>query len=421
MNILQPVNQSKRQFIIIGLITVLLIMACFTTACLQPKPSDEVPKLEFTPEPTPPAESTPTPAPPSEEVPQKEDALAYGPYWGGVFSTRMIGKDEGPYIDMIIDIPVKKEPLYDYFPVLDVKYNKIDTETVKEIADYLLGDNYTSNETSSNEYFSASSADGGFGLSFWYDTNEYSHLKYFSEDYYYEPVMLLERGLKSTYDYIAESSIAYDFVRTVSRDYVTNQKFLGKVIPKDMTNLDEIDLDELEDCIIVRYSPIYRFNYDWMDGVMFYEPATVVMSTEERIDKIESAIYDPSNPLSAEYIEVVIKDNEIVGVTLNGYSEVTNITEHDSIITYDAAYEIFEKKILRSSFWESDISSYYNVIITDIKFGLVRAGNQMVPAYTFIGIQRSIASGVETVDYEKTDVAAFMIINALDGSIVDMD
>ena len=412
MNILQPVKQSRRQFIIIGLITALLIMACFTTACFGTSSADEPAENEYTSEPAPEtATAAPKPTPDA-----RDDALVYGPYLGhigGWVDNELL--INGSTINITIDIPLKKEPQHDYYPVLDIKTAEIEADAIDSIADYLLGDGYTSEESYASEYVSLKSQDNTAGLSVLTVDGKYSHLHYYSEDYYYEPVARLESRAESLEQFNSEYVRANELIRRISNDYLFNNIFLGKEIPKDMANQGDMDADEFEDCVIFRYAPAYHYSATEFE-VMYYKPALPVISTDERFEKLLSSYYEPANPLTAEYIDIVLKDNKIVDVVWNGYSKITNITKNESIISYDDAYEIFSDNICESAFWESDIATYYELIITDIEFGLVRVDNQMVPAYTFIGTRKSVANANVYEDYKKTDVAAFMIINAIDGS-----
>jgi len=474
MNILKPIKQSKKQSALIGILIIILILCCFTTACQKSNDStDNLVSTDST------HTITPTPIPQvaeeDNERPKTEKLKGYFVAEMFIPLNRVSVADLDKYnttkylSEIVVEIKDKdvKGPTSDLFPIYNIETSKIDINIIKNAAKTLLGTSYYENELiksdydriinnfnsdfqlsedeqlSLKEYIEEKYKDANtenvevdieykvngnkesirlksykddiiFGLSVLYENDSYSHFHFYNHKYGYEPVALLKD--KKSNDLENDLLIASNFAKQLSDNMQVDRIFTGKVYPKHgrwlYTDDSTRKIDTLEDCYIFRFAPEVQ-------GLQ-YLPSNIVQplnANNGKKAKVESAL---KNPLTSEYVDIVVHDGKIMQVIWDGNSEIIGNVNNNEIISLDEAYGIFRDKFYDCAIFEDLSPRFLRIDISSIEFGLVRVDSEeetkMIPAYAFIGTQRSTFNAQDSIDYIESDIACFMIINALDGT-----
>jgi hypothetical protein len=150
--------------------------------------------------------------------------------------------------------------------------------------------------------------------------------------------------------------------------------------------------------------------------------------------------YEYSMKWPAEYVQVLVDDSGIVqfwGFSPTKITEVIN--ENVAIESFDDIFERFKKNIFYSSVWSYSGLEEVNINIDKIVFGMIRVPVKdnpdeyyMIPAWQFVGSKEEVrvslpddlpaevkeSSELYNYDYSESG-KTFLVLNALDGSIID--
>jgi hypothetical protein len=137
--------------------------------------------------------------------------------------------------------------------------------------------------------------------------------------------------------------------------------------------------------------------------------------------------YEYSMKWPAEYAMVYVDDTGIMEFW--GFSptkQQEQINDNVEMLSFDEIFARFKKCIKFTSVWADDITEKLDINITDIKFGMIRVPKKdnpkiyyMVPAWQFIGSKETFTSRRNGGWREKETGKTFLVLNALDGSVID--
>ena len=177
-----------------------------------------------------------------------------------------------------------------------------------------------------------------------------------------------------------------------------------------------------DQCYVFYYTPVYELT------PQLYAPKAKNSNHMQLGDK---AVREPSwqeeysQKWPAEYICVYVDDEGIVEFWWFSPTDIIDtISEHTKIMPFNDVIEIFKSNIFYSSVWAGILTYEVNILIDRIVFGMVRIPIEndfdtyyMVPAWQFIGSKSELALDPD-LNYEENG-KTYMVINAIDGSIID--
>ncbi|MBN2879638.1 MAG: hypothetical protein JXN65_08415 [Clostridia bacterium] len=129
----------------------------------------------------------------------------------------------------------------------------------------------------------------------------------------------------------------------------------------------------------------------------------------------------------AEYIMVAVDDTGIIEFWGYSPTEIASvINDNVEMLSFEDIFEQFKKTINYTSVWTTSITEQLDIEITDINFGMVRTPRKdnpkeyyMVPAWQFSGSKYTYTSKVAGGMTEEETGKTFLVLNAIDGSIID--
>ena len=134
--------------------------------------------------------------------------------------------------------------------------------------------------------------------------------------------------------------------------------------------------------------------------------------------------YEYSMKWPAQYVQVLVDDNGIVQFWGFSPTKVTGaLNDNVAMLTFDEIFDQFKKDIFYCSAWSSIGVTEVGINIDAVNFGMIRVPVKdnpetyyMVPAWQFAGTKTEKFTTSETyTESGKT----FLVLNALDGSIID--
>ncbi|MCK5128410.1 MAG: hypothetical protein KAQ68_01050 [Clostridiales bacterium] len=216
----------------------------------------------------------------------------------------------------------------------------------------------------------------------------------------------------------AAASIAYEtvgyFTDDMECDFTLSGYFYNGGLEANNV-LDHIDYDNSEKCYIFYFTKKYNGLYATFDK----SPLPYQNIKEVSVPDSFPTRWDN------EYIQVVIDELGLAEFCWHNISKTIESTNNNlRIISIEEALKIVKDKSFRNAFNLSR-GSKTEINLSEIRFEMVRIKTEdgrhmMVPAYTIKGTQTSIESSGETIIHsQQKDNANILIINALDGSIID--
>ncbi len=150
--------------------------------------------------------------------------------------------------------------------------------------------------------------------------------------------------------------------------------------------------------------------------------------------------YEYSMKWPAQYVQVLVDDSGIVEFWGFSPTKITaTINENVAVESFDDIFERFKKNIFYSSIWSYNGLEEVNINIDKIVFGMIRVpvkdnpdAYYMIPAWQFVGSKEEVrvslpddlpaevkeSSELYNYDYSESG-KTFLVLNALDGSIID--
>ena len=226
----------------------------------------------------------------------------------------------------------------------------------------------------------------------------------------------------------AATTLACDAVNHFTDDMILsfeNHGYVYDASTKLDTILNHFDYDTAEKCYIFYFTR----NYGSTSADLDLSPLPYVEDMAVPAPSYEDIPRRHHN----EYIKVVVDDLGIANFTwLNKTETVKIIQENADIINFDEAQDIFKAEIFNVD-GEYDNQKYglalpnkIELNVTEPLLEMVRidstdGGYLMVPAYAIKGTKTtSTHDGFEVLYGNATDYKNLLIINALDGSIIDL-
>ena len=195
--------------------------------------------------------------------------------------------------------------------------------------------------------------------------------------------------------------------------------------PQGSTKLGKENVGTREQCYIYYFTRLYN-------GIpQIYAPEASNLDDRDSGEGGDEAYeqkwdYEYSMKWPAEYITVFVDDSGIVefwGFSPTKIKEIVN--ENVDMLSFEKIFEKFKQSIYYTSIWADVYVEQLSIEINDIKFGMIRVPKKdnpelyyMVPAWQFIGDKYTYSSTDTDLESNETG-KTFLVLNALDGSIVD--
>lgn len=214
------------------------------------------------------------------------------------------------------------------------------------------------------------------------------------------------------------SALAYDAVEYFTDDMECEYALKGYVYDgsTELSSIeDHIDYETAPTCYVFYFTKKYDTLCATLDlSPLPYSKDVAVAMPEVYPDRFNN-----------EYIKVIVDDKGIAQFGWNNKTQTIKVDAKDvDIISYDDVKNIFEEKIFELYIDVPDISKT-EINLSSVSIEMTRIENEdgkwmMVPTYTIKGTQTSTTSyGREVIHGKDTDNKNILIINALDGSIID--
>ena len=480
MNIMKPNKQSRSVSLAVVLIILILIGACFTTACQKQEEMLELEPIENTAEPT--AESTDEPS--ADLTAEQDEQLSVNESLYSWSETRTIDD-----IDVKVNIDIQTMDVSDRerYPVLYASPRDFDDEIAKTAAQYFLGSTYYSPVLTKDDYEKIIT---DIEETFAYLSKNISYVESDVQDKIDElnieketapdeniivnadQIIISRKSYQFNYetDY-AESAylkaysengsimqfgvvnIGYDkgylyFTRDVEREYLTYFNI------KELHNIDESDYESMYDEALQQATEAVAV----LDGTMMFSHASkgvginslmrslceethVITDSDspcyffyfypviDGIDMLKvssySADHDYGEVQMTEYIEVAVDKDGIAQLRWYASLMADEYVQKEvdaKVISPEQAIDILKENIFSIEEWNEHSLYKCSLDINQLSFGMVTIRDEgqlkIVPAYRFQGVRDNPVTKEDDDGYYIAIYNKQVIINAIDGTII---
>ncbi|MBN2880325.1 MAG: M56 family metallopeptidase [Clostridia bacterium] len=477
MNILHPVKQSRKQIFALGLLIIILVAGCFTTACQAADDSKAVDDAMMT-------TAAPATAPidensseneaaeytaiPSPAQPKLEEDIAP---WT---QTREIGNCEvtvsldllhyetprDSNVATVISVPdifdidfaqkvvniLMDEAIFANIQTISDANKRI--ETIGSYADnrelsplerlkvedklfkleYQIGD-APENNADGEVIFERDGEVQQLSLKS-YDENGDKKTIHIVNDLSYGPILHFARdmvdkkfvefdfpeyiGPEDTYTMNEYYQQAQELVNELSGGIMRGYITYGAIFPDWVTEDDSLALEDGEECYVFYFFPK-------IDGASVIYGMHAIGDSDAR-----NMVPDFDHKLYNEYVKVIVDKNGIRDLFWINKEEIIEKESNSHVpITLEQAIDIFKENIFDVTSWEQRGSVSTEITIIAVRYGLVNIEQddgtyKLIPVYAFEGTQSVITTdGSSSIKYPASAHASFMLVSAIDGSVID--